>query len=43
MSHATSVTHEVELIRSRRMQKRQNHLAPILNSIPNIGNTKSDS
>ena len=32
MSHALyRLTHEAELIRSRRMEERQNHLAPILN------------
>ena len=32
MSHAQyRLTHEAELIRSRRMEERQNHLAPILN------------
>ena len=40
MSHAT---HEAELITSPRMQERQNHVAPISNSISDIGNTKSDS
>ena len=37
------LTHEAEFIRSRRMQERQNHLAPlIVRLILIIGDTKSD-